>query len=228
MDISRIEPKFIKENQLVGLGLPKQGYIFARVNGIEDVYYDNYTESPGSIAADTYEDSARLPIDEFSIANLLRVEQCDHLYQVFMGWQPGAVRRYVAYPLEQLRGDIDVKRCYTKAPFGYIEGFESPSNNPSPLTEMWIPKDIDVGFAWWNPLSTAETVQIDIMIRRLDIDVIRDADMIDRILKGNQPCRLVSIGGIGGSMDYNAKGLLDVGFVRLGATRAEIETAVAA
>jgi hypothetical protein len=143
MDISRIEPKFIKENQLVGLGFPRQGYVFARINGIEDVYYDNYTESPGSVAADTYEDSSRLPISEFSLDNLLRVEQCDHLYQVFM-------------------------------------------------------------------------------------DIIRDSDLVDRILKGSQPCRLVSIGGIGGSMDYNAKGLLDVGFIRLGATRAEIETAVAA
>jgi len=227
MDISRIEPHFIKENQLVGLGFPDQGYIFFRIIGTEDVMYDNYTESPGAIAADTYEDSARLPIDEFSIDNLLRVEDCDHLYQVFMGWQPGAVRRYLAYPYESLRGSLDVKRVYTKSPFGYIEGFESPPNQPSPKTEMWIPKDIDVGFAWWNPLPASETVQIDMLIRRLDASVIRDADLVEKILKGSQPCKLKSLGGLSGSMDYGAKRLLDVNYVQLGATRGEIEAAIA-
>lgn len=227
MDISRIEPHFIKENQLVGLGFPDQGYIFFRINGIEEVVYDNYTESPGAVAADTYADAARLPIDEFSIDNLLRVENCDHLYQVFMGWQPGVIRRYLAYPYESLRGSLDVKRVYTKSPFGYIEGFESPSNQPSPKTELWIPKDVDVGFAWWNPAPVSETVQIDMLIRRLDVSVLRDVDLVDRILKGSQPCKLVSLGGIAGTMDYGAKRLLDVNYVTLGATRGEIEAAIA-
>jgi len=227
MDISRIEPFFIKENQLVGLGFPDQGYVFWKINGIEEVPYDNYTESPGTIAADTYADAARLPMAEFSIDNLLRVEDCDHLYQVFMGWQPGGIRRYLAYPYESLRGSLDVKRVYTKAPFGYIDGYESPSDQPSPRTDLWIPKDIDVGFAWWNPLSTSEDVQSDMLIRRLDVSVIRDVDLIDRILKGTQPCKLKSLGGIAGSMDYNAKRLLDVGYITLDATRGEIEAAIA-
>ena len=227
MDISRIEPHFIKENQLVGLGFPAQGYVFFRIEGIEEVEYDNYTESPGAVASDTYEDAARLPIDEYSIDNLLRVEYCDHLYQVFMGWQPGAIRRYLAYPYETLRGSIDVKRVYTKAPFGYIDGFESPPNQPSPKTEMWIPKDIDVGFAWWNPLPSSETVQIDMLIRRLSVSVLRDADLIEKILKGSQPCKLKTLGGIAGSMEYGTKRLLDVDYVQLGATRGEIEAAIA-
>lgn len=227
MDISRIEPHFIKENQLVGVGFPDQGYIFFRINGIEEIMYDNYTESPGTMVANAYSDSSRLPVSADSLDNLLRVENCDHLYQVFMGWQPGGIRRYLAYPYESLRGSLDVKRIYTKAPFGYIEGFESPPNQPSPKTELWIPKDIDVGFAWWNPLSSTETVQIDMLIRRLNVSVIRDADLVDRILKGSQPCKLVSLGGISGTMDYNARRLIDVDYIKLGATRVEIEAALA-
>ena len=227
MDISRIEPKFIKENQLVGLGFPNQGYVFWKVQGIENIPYEDYTESPGSVAADTYVDAARLPMSEFSIDNLLRVEDCDHLYQVFMGWQPGGIRRYLAYPFENVRGNLDVKAVYTKAPFGYLTGFESPSKKPSPLTDLWIPKDIDVGFAWWNPLSTTETVQIDMLVRRCAVSVLRDADLVERILKGTQPCRFVSLGGIAGSMDYNARNKLDVGYITLDATRDEIEAALA-
>jgi hypothetical protein len=59
------------------------------------------------------------------------------------------------------------------------------------------------------------------------VSVLRDVDLVDRILKGTQPCKLVSLGGIAGSMDYDAKRLIDVNYIRLGATRGEIEAALA-
>jgi hypothetical protein len=45
MDHSKIEHKFLKENQLLGLGFPKQGFVFFRVTGIEEIEY-RYEESP--------------------------------------------------------------------------------------------------------------------------------------------------------------------------------------
>lgn len=225
MDHSKIEGKFIKENQLLGLGFPKQGYIFYRITGIEDVEY-KYDESPGSIAADTQEDSARLPMSAYSIDNLLEVEDCDHIFQVFMGWRPGAVRQYLYYPFDTARRNLDVKTIYTKSPFGYITGFDSPYDSPSPKTEIFIPKALDVGFAWWNPLSSAETVEQNILIRKLETDIIRDVDLIDLILKGKQPCRLTTVGGVGSSMEYRAKNILDVDFVQLGNDREKIAAAV--
>lgn len=227
MDVSKIESKFLKENQLVGLGFPIQGYVFLRCTGVENIIYNDYVESPASIAADTYEDPARLPIAAYNIDNLLKVEDCDHVYQVFMGWSPGAVRQYLYYPMETSRRNLDVKPIYQKSPFGYVEGFDSTKDQPSPDTELFIPQKVDVAFAWWNPLSSAETVSMNILIRRMQVDVIRDADLIDRILKGSQPCRLVSLGGIESSFNYNAKDVFDVDFVKLGAAREEIDQAVA-
>jgi hypothetical protein len=58
------------------------------------------------------------------------------------------------------------------------------------------------------------------------VDYIRDTDLIDRILKGTQPCRITTLGGIGDSFDYNAKKVLDVDFVKLGASREDIDKAV--
>lgn len=225
MDTSKIEGKFLKENQLLGLGFPGQGFIFMRCTGAEDIFYE-YNESPASIAADTFEDASRLGIAAYSIDNLLRVENCEHVYQVFMGWKPGAVRQYLYYPYETARRNLDVKRIYTKSPFGYIDGFESPYDSPSPQTEIFIPKDVEVSFAWWNPLNVAVTVEEHLLIRRLQVDILRDADLIERILKGQQPCRLTTLGGIGDSFDYNARKTLDIDFVRLGASRDQIEAAV--
>lgn len=227
MDTSLIEHRFLRENQLLGLGFPDQGYIFMRCMFVEEVEYNNYEESPGSVAADTFEDSARLPIDAYSIDNLLRVENCDHVYQVFFGINPGAVRQYLYYPYETGRRNLDVKTVYTKAKFGYIDGYQSEYDRPSPASELFIPKDIEVGFGWWNPLPDAVTVELNILIRRMKMSILDDVDLIQRILTGAQPCRLVTLGGASGSMDYRAKDILDVNFITLGSTREEIAAAVA-
>ena len=225
MDVSNIEHLFVKENHLIGLGFPAQGFVFVRVNGVETIEYE-YDESPGAIAAATQEDAARLPMSLYNIDNVLRVDSCEHIYQAFMGWKPGAVRRYTYYPYETARGNLGVKRVYTKSPFGYTEGFQSPYDSPSPVTEMFIPKGVEVAFAWWNPLNTAVKVEEHMLLRRLNVSIVRDVDLIERILKGQQPCRLTTLGGIDSSFNYDAKKFLDVDHIPLGSTRAEIEEAV--
>ncbi len=227
MDISRIEPHFIKENQYVGLNFPNQGYVFWKIEAIEEIPYQGYTESPGTIAANTKKDSARLPMSSDSIDNLLEVKECDHLYQVFMGWSPGVIKRWEAYPYESLRRSLDVKMVTVGGDFGDITGFESPKTKPSPMTELWIPTGIDVGFAWENPSTVSCDVEIDMLIRRIDVRVLRDADLIEKILKGNQPCKLKSLGGIEGTFNYKTRTRLDIGTIFLDATRNEIEAAIA-
>lgn len=226
MDVSNISDRFLKENQLLGLGFPGQGYVFFRCTGLEEVFYE-YNESPSTVAADTFEDASRLGIAAYKIDNLLRVEKCDHIYQVFMGWKPGAVRQYLYYPYETARRNLDVKRIYTKSPFGYIDGFESPYDKPSMESEIFIPKGVEVAFAWWNPLSAAVTVEEHLLIRRLEVDILRDADLVERIMKGQQPCRITTLGGVGDSFNYPVRDALDIGFVKLGSSRSEIESAVA-
>lgn len=225
MDISRIENKFLRENQLVGLGFPTQGYIFQRCTGVETLRYE-YDESPGTIAAATFEDSTRLPMSAYSLDNVLRVENCNHLYQMFMGWKPGVVRQYLYYPFETARRNLDTKRIYDKSPFGFIDGFESEYDKPSPETELFIPKDVEVGFGWYNPSNKSVTVELNMIIRRMEMEIIRDVDLIEKIMLGKQPCRLTTLGGIGGSVNYHAKSVLDVDFIKLGSPRDVIEEAV--
>jgi hypothetical protein len=40
MDLSRIEPRFIKENHYLGMGFPKQCYLFFMVTGVEPMYFE--------------------------------------------------------------------------------------------------------------------------------------------------------------------------------------------
>jgi hypothetical protein len=225
MDVSRIENRFVRENHLVGLGFPTQGYVFMRVNGVESIYYE-YDEF-GTIAADTQADAARLGRAADKIDNILRITDCNHMYQLFMGWQPGCVRQYLYFPYETGRRNLDERRILSKGDFGFISGFDSPWDCPSPDTELFIPKDVDVGFAWYNESEETVALRIFMVIRRLGIDILRDADLIEKILAGKQPCRLVTLGGVEASLGYRATSSLDVDFIKLGAARTEIEKALA-
>jgi len=227
MDYSKIEPRFVKENHLLGLGFPGQGYVFFRVNSIEPVVYQ-YDELD-EIAADSESTTARLSKSSGgdSIDNVLRVMWCDHVYQVFMGWQPGCMRQYLYYPYETARRNLDERRIYSKAPFGFIEGYNTPYDCPSSDTEMFIPYKIDVGFTWYNTSRAAVTPRLQLLVRRLGVDILRDADLVTNILSGKQPCRLVTLGGVGDSYEYPARNYLDVDLVKLGAARAVVEAALA-
>ena len=227
MNYKRIEPKFLKENQLVGLGFYGKGFLFFRVSGVEHIRM-TYNEVPGALAADQFYDAARLSSSTMgqNIDNILRVQDCTHIYQVFMGWSPGIVRQYLSYPYETTRRNLDVKAIYQKAPFGYIEGNDSPFDCPSPETELFIPINVDVGVSWYNPGAAAVTPQINLIIRRLGVEPIDDANLIQRILSGAQPCRLTTLGGIGSTINYNASDYFPVDFVKLDSTLEQINTAV--
>jgi len=225
MDLSKIQESFVLPNHYLGLRFPTQGYVFYRCEGVEVISYKY--EEIGSIAADTQRDAARLGISADNIDNLLRVQDCDHVYQVYIGWKPGCIRQYLYYPYEQARRNLDVRNVYSKAPFGGIEGFDSPYDAPGPDTEIFIPKGVEVGFAWYNRAQAAKTLRLNLLIRKMRVDILRDADLIEKILKGQQRCRFATLGGVEASFEYDAPGVLDVGFVPLSATRAEIEQALA-
>ncbi len=231
--VKRIESRFVKENHLLGLGFPGQGYLFFRCTGVEPIRY-KYTEvsstaGDGVMTADEFVDSARLSSDQIasSVDNVLRITDCLHMYQTFIGWRPGAVRQYLYLPYDTPRRNLDVRSIYSKSPFGYIDGFESPFDCPSPDTELFIPKNLDVGFAWHNPTDATITLELNLLIRRLSVDLIRDVDLISRIISGAQPCRLVTVGGVGSQFSYQSVDIYDIEFVNLGSTREEIQKAVA-
>lgn len=234
MDTSRIEHLFLKENFLLALNFPNAGIVPFRVMGREQIEYkyqavtktnEGVLSTTGTVAADTQVDSARLSLSTFNIDNILRITDCNHVYQVFTGIKPSAIRQYLYYPFEKSRRNLDVKPIYTKAPFGFIDGFESSYNTPSEQTEVWIPKGVDVGFAWYNPLTTAEEIDIKMLINRYLVKVIRDGDTVEGILKGKIPARIATLGGID-SFDYDARSVFNADFVPLDATRDQIDSAL--
>jgi len=234
MDTSKIEGLYLKENYLLGLNFPVNGIVPLRVLAQETVIYkyqavtetnEGTLTTTGTIAAATQEDPTRLTLSVSNLDNVLRVLDCNHIYQVFMGIKPSAIRRYLYYPLEKSRGNLDVKPIFSKAPFGFIDGFESPYNAPSEKTEIWIPQNIDVGFSWYNPLSSAEQIDIQLLIKKYQVTVIRDGDTVEAMIRGKVPARIATVGGID-PITYDTRDIYNTDFIPFDATREEIDAAI--
>jgi hypothetical protein len=224
LDLSRIEQYFLKENYFVGLNFPNQGVVFAKITSVETIPYI-YNEI-GDIDANEYKESSRVAIAEFNINNLFSVDNCEQLYQVFYGIRPSPIRAYLYYPWEQPVRDLIVKTMYSKAPFGFVDGYTSPFYSPSPATEIWIPVAVEIGFAWYNPTEKKLRTLIHFIIRRHEIELERDPELVEKMLKAQVPVRLVSLSGVK-AFDFDIKARFDVEPVKFGFTREEIERALA-
>ena len=219
----RIEHLFLKENYLLGLYFPGDGLVSFRVLQRESIPY-MYDEI-GTLTADEWKEHARLGIAAEDIDNALWVGKKNHIYQVFYGIKPSAIKIYLGYPLETPRRNLDVKNVASKEEYGYIDGRKSPYDDPSPETEIFIPYGIDVGFAWHNPLTYAEKVLLFIHVNRYYVNVIRDVDLIEKILARRIECRIATLGGLE-RFEYPIRDTWNVDAVPLDAARADIEAAV--
>lgn len=236
MDTSKINHLFLRDNFLLGLNFTRDGIVPLRVLGREMIVYEypaisktneGSRTTTGTVAADTFVSSSRLTFSEYNIDNALRVLDCNHVYQVFMGIKPSAIRQYLYYPSESSRRGLDVKPIFSKSPYGYLDGFESPYNAPSEQSEIFIPKGIDIGFAWYNPLSVAKQIDLNLLVVKYLVKVVRDGDIVESMIKGKTPARIATVGGITGeSLGYNSRIVFNTDLIPFTATREDIEGAI--
>ena len=228
-DLSSIESRALRENDFVLINFPGQGVLPLRITAKDFTWYD-YPEVggsavSGSIASDGFIDYARLPISAFSILNAFKVENRNRILQMFYGVRPGPVRVYLGYPLEQTRGNLETRKVSTRSPFGYVSGWQSPLLSPNRVTETWVPFNIDVGFAFWNPAADSAVIRFGVYLYRYEHEVLKDPELVRNLVNG-QPARIITLGGVE-NLTYNVKDNYGISPVPLGATREQVRKALA-
>jgi len=229
--MKRIEEHLLKENYYVGLGFPK-GYIFFRILGVERFVFkwDYVTEVGSALSADELKEDVRLSYDAQDIKDILLNQKKDELYQVFIGVDPSYLKIYLKVPTRTPQRELIEYVRWDKAPFGeYVDGFESPLEDPSPDTELWIPKSESEGFYrfdFYNPMTFEISPFLKIYISRYKVKIVRDPDLIEGFISGRIPCRLVTMAGLR-YYDYRYRDYYDIDPIPIDATRDEIERAVA-
>jgi len=235
IDVSRLEPFLLKENYLVFLIFP-EGFIPLRVLKREMLFYqyDPVKEGmvdaiPASSSADGITNlgyiSPRRPGSNKIGAlplNVLRVTEKNRLYQVFFGIDPPQVRVYFAMPPERAQRHVDVIEWSQGYPSpGWIDGFTSPIDSPSPVTEIMIPPNIDVAFGFANPLPYPVHPLILFVVNRMLVGVVRDLETVVAVLEGRKPAALKTVGGLA-AFAYDTRDVYGIPPIPLDATRSEI------
>ena len=203
IDTSLIRPHIIQPTQLIQLAFPEKGLIHLRVLASDEVPYlypDLTAIQPGDTDVSTPQ---RLGISEFSIENAIEVTKDLHLYQLFYGVSPGIIRARVGYPVGSLAQGLDVRGNQISGDFGYVDGFRSPLNKPSPMSENIIPPDFDIGYVFHNP----DTIPIKPMmywhVVTMRVGVIRNADLVYNIMAGKFRPEYVARKSLGGIIPFS-------------------------
>lgn len=221
-DYSEVEQRLLKENYIIGLNFPGKGVVFFKISAREVVNYI-YNEIP-ELGVDEFRNYDRFGIAANNITNALKVLHEPVLYQVFYGITPSAVRLYPAYPSDIPRGSLEVKNVVARGLFGYKDGFMSPFNRPSSMTEWFIPYNTEVGWALHNPLNNNTKPVVNFVVGKYNIDLICDCALIEKILSGKKEARIATIGGVavGESYKYDVAAVWGIEPIPLDATADEI------
>ena len=205
----RIDKNIVKSNWNVGLAF-KEGYVFFRVARREffPIMYDPFAEITNFAGAGNtdmpsgaYINAIELPSPELSTADIFKVDDPLHLYQVFYGISPDICRIFISYPRETAINQLDEGLHTPSYPiFGFIDGFESPLSLPSPRSGFFLPQGPLVAFAFYNPAPYNIKPMLRFAVNRLQVEVIRNQDLVTKILERRVECTLAPIGGVGSPM----------------------------
>lgn len=234
----RIDKHIVKENYNIGFGF-KDGWVFFRVTHrelfpllydliaeISDVFGVGETDMPAA----KYVTPKELKSDTLAATNIFAVKEKKHAYQLFYGMSPSLFRMFPAYPRETEINQLDVGlHLPTYTIFGFIDGFESPLDAPSPRSMTFIPYGPLIGWAFYNYAPYAIQPMLRFIVNRLKIETIRDVDLVMKILQRRVECTFATVGGIDSPWGTSKSNYIDwwgVLPVRLLATRDEVATAL--
>lgn len=214
IDLSRIEDKLLKNNYLLMLGFPK-GYIPLRVVQRDMVFYMYDPIQEGQISEPVpagagvngisdlgYVSPSRMASQIMSGKpfNIFENKDSNYIYQLFWGVAPSGIRIFRNQPANTGQNNlIEYQWSQSYMAFGYIDGFESPIDAPSPSSEIIIPPDMDFALGYANPLPYPVSPIFKFVANILKIEVIKEAELVAKMLEGKVP---VSIKTVGGLSDY--------------------------
>jgi len=202
---SFIGDKFLGEGELFGIKF-NQGYVFCEVGGWTQTKFDPYT-ALSTVDADSSTGFQRL---EYESDDILYVEN-DQLKvkHIAIGHSPAIVRRYTNYPEgeNRLRRINNLGSPVPGDDYGFIDGEDSPYENPTEAEELWVVPNEHLDFNFYNPDTEEHDVTLKIMMREYNISTLDPQDSTDqnairRIIQPGSPMPIVPAGTKDRQVDF--------------------------
>lgn len=195
--------KFLNRRDLFGLKF-SDGYVFAEVESKEFSQYGPYD----SIEVNGTEGDPLGPGEASEFQTLthngdeilhISGREKQEVIHASIGQYPQSIRRYTNYPeasnrMHQIENLSAPRRG---SEYGYVDGYDSPFNNPSDAEELIIPPEVSLDFAFSNPSSRQKDLMANIVLTTYGINVIdprQNKDTVKRILSPGSPMPIYPVG----------------------------------
>lgn len=205
-DLNTIQEKFLDVGDLFGLEY-NEGYVFCEVTGWSQSKFSPHT-GVGQVAADSSSGFDRL--QDPSGDDILYVEEAEQkVNHVGIGHSPDVIRRYTNFPESEHRLR-KIPNLSTPTPgddFGYVDGGDSPFNEPTDVEELFVPPGVHLDFAFYNNDDEQHRVVVNVMmrtynIRPLDPNNNSDRNAISRIMSPGAPIPVMPVGSTDNQAGY--------------------------
>ena len=195
--VEAIKSKFLSEGDLFGIKF-NQGLIFCEVQGWTQTKFDPYNDID-TVGADGSTGFQRL---EYEGDDILYVENDQKkVKHVALGHTPAVLRRYTNYPEgeNRLRAINNLGSPVPGDDYGYVDGEDSPYQNPSDAEELWVTPNQHLDFNFYNPDNEEHEVSVKILMREYNINTLDPTDSADqnairRIIQPGSPMPVVPAG----------------------------------
>lgn len=196
--VEDIKDKFMDEGSLFGLRF-RDGYVFLEVTGWEQIKYEPYNQV-GTVASQSATGFDRL--NDPNGNGILYIEKGEEkVIHTALGMEPAFIRRYTNYPEgeNRLRVLPNLGSPTSGDDYGYVDGVDSPYDEPTDAEELMIPPGVHLDFNFYNPDTREREPILNIVMRVYDIRVLdpqnnEDRNQIQRVVSAGSPMPIHPVG----------------------------------
>jgi hypothetical protein len=238
VDVSRIVPHLIRDNDLVLLSFP-QGFIPIRALRTEffNFLYDPIAEGmiPGPVEASTSPDYATSIgfVDVSNIKsrlipaqpiNVFEIDKASELIQFFFGVAPSYARVFIAIPSTSKQKSLP-RAMWSKSygTLGFVDGFTSPLLYPAPESETILVYRLDIAMGFGNILYEPIRPLLWFYVNRVKFGIVRDPELAANMVMHPEKTKIKTVGGFT-DFDYDFKANLGVLPIPPGASKEHISS----
>lgn len=207
-----IQDKFLDRNQLFGLRY-KEGVVFLQVRELEDTQFKPFSGLE-DIEASTSLDRGFQRLEDTNGDDILFVDSVTDKFKVIhvgIGQMPTMVRRFTRYPENsaKLRTIPNIEIPSTSDPNAYVDGFDSPYDEPTDAEELVIPPGQHLAFDFFNPDTDDHEPILHIKMRKYVIEVLNprgtqaEKDAIRRIIRIGSSIPIFPVGSLDNQAQFN-------------------------
>lgn len=198
MNHKQRDNRFMKEGHFGGLKLD-DGWFFYQVIGTEYVELKPYillneNGNRSAIAAETA-GSDQEEIDDTFDNKLVEPDDDERnsLFQILYGVAPSRMQVYLLFGRDRTVSLQDYDS--PGEPAAYVNGFDSPYNNPSPQSELFYINDMSpLRVQAYNPMPVAEEARVSFHVNKMRYVAVTDKGLMKAMLQGQQPANLAMAG----------------------------------